>query len=474
MDMDWGLGGLEIDAGALDGVERSGIKACPNKEPVTQPRQSDLDLDDGFGFTFDQGLEATFDRRMFEFPAAAEARDSEESSMQIWGSFSQPAVASHSAEQGHPRNAPASHAGGSCQSQTDTMQSLENSFMQLSDPSSAEERPHPCQSQSLNRSNGDDNIGSSVDMWGFADLPCGSLKTTTSAPSQSFGSRSDNHRDTSQMMDSGRQQSSQSHSMWGATSQQNTSGPVHPREQHSLSQKDEFHLSRTMDTGSAQLVCSDNPNRNQAFVWGCGKEDEAYDESAVRLRCQQEGPPGPAGASLALPGWQADHRHGGTSSHATSLRDSIGWLCALKSLSLQFNSFHLGIACSSPSSDSVLAKHNLAVVSKYHHPQKRWDLVVLVRQVQLVAGEIDVLLADPTGEMEATVDRRVASAWPRAANEGTALLLTGVVAIAASAGICRLLIMEKNVVRIFCPSDVRPDDAESLRMEARTSVSGSS
>jgi len=34
-------------------------------------------------------------------------------------------------------------------------------------------------------------------------------------------------------------------------------------------------------------------------------EDDDVDEAAILLRCQQEGPPGPAGGSLALPGYSA-------------------------------------------------------------------------------------------------------------------------------------------------------------------------
>merc|ERR1712178_242674 len=101
---------------------------------------------------------------------------------------------------------------------------------------------------------------------------------------------------------------------------------------------------------------------------------------------------------------------------------------------------------------SFLKTNNLAAVARQSSPQ-RWDLAVVVRRVDLVAGEIDVIVSDPTGEMGATVDRRVAMSWPRAACEGTALLLAGVVAVGGADLPCRLLIMERNVARHFAPCD---------------------
>jgi len=99
-------------------------------------------------------------------------------------------------------------------------------------------------------------------------------------------------------------------------------------------------------------------------------------------------------------------------------------------------------------------------------------LAVLVRRVELIAGEIDIIIADPTGEIVATVDRRVAMAWPRAACEGTVLLLTDVIAVCGADLPCRLLIMEKNVAHHFTQGDVTPEQAESLIAEARASLSG--
>mmetsp|Transcript_41689 Transcript_41689/g.66206 ORF Transcript_41689/g.66206 Transcript_41689/m.66206 type:complete len:485 (-) Transcript_41689:114-1568(-) len=482
MDMDWGLGGLEIDSAALDGAERSTMQACSNMGSAAEFAKSDSNSQLRFGQrAFDLGLEDKLDTDMFGFSTASQA-----SMMQMW-SLSEPAATTHSPERRNLSqgvDSPAFQAGTTCRSQADdghgftpALASVESSAnsqaasfqnhassSNQAPPSNAPEMP----SQRLDRLG--DNENRSLHMWGApaGDVSLGNLQPAISAPSQPSRNQSSQLQDSAASHSLGR-----SENMWGAMSSPSTSGLVQPREQHSFSQSDELQVPRNVHTSAAQLVCSERTCQTQAFAWGCGKDDEACDESVLLLRCQQEGPPGPAGASLALPGY-ADHRNGGASSHAISLRDSVGWLCALKALNLPFNPFHLGASCTIPACESALAKHNLAMVRQQPNPQKRWDLVVLVRQVQLVAGEIDVLFADPTGEMEATVDRRVALAWPRAANEGTALLLTGVVAIWANASICRLLIMEKNVVRVFCSSDARPDEAESLRAEARANLSGSS
>merc|ERR1712004_211129 len=100
-------------------------------------------------------------------------------------------------------------------------------------------------------------------------------------------------------------------------------------------------------------------------------------------------------------------------SHAVSFSDSISWLSALKRLNLPFDAFHLGALGTAPSA-GIFATNNLAAVARTSFPPKRWDLLVLVRRVELVAGEIDLTVSDPTGEMGATVDRRVAIAWPHA------------------------------------------------------------
>lgn len=205
----------------------------------------------------------------------------------------------------------------------------------------------------------------------------------------------------------------------------------------------------------------------QVFAWGTQKEHEINDEAALLLKCQQEGPPGPAGGSLALPGWQSGQKKPASTSHALLLSESIGWLCALKVLQLPPNHFHLGVGSPASAGGSFMATNNLAAVASQPSPPKRWDLAVLVRRVELVAGEIDIIVSDPTGEMGATVDRRVAVSWPRAACEGTALLLAGVVAVRGADLPCRLLIMERNVARHFAPCDVKAEEAEALLTEAR-------
>jgi hypothetical protein len=201
-------------------------------------------------------------------------------------------------------------------------------------------------------------------------------------------------------------------------------------------------------------------------------EHDDVDEAAILLRCQQEGPPGPAGGSLALPGYSAEHSKLGDMSKGPPISESVGWLCALKFLKLPFDPFHLGAGGTSADHTSFLMTHNLAAVMRHPPPPRRWDLAVLVRRVELIAGEIDIIVADPTGEIGATVDRRVAMAWPRAACEGTVLLLTDVIAICGADLPCRLLIMEKNVAHHFTQGDVTPEQAESLIAEARASLSG--
>lgn len=199
------------------------------------------------------------------------------------------------------------------------------------------------------------------------------------------------------------------------------------------------------------------------------EEDE--DEDCILQRCRREGPPGPAGALPALTcSWTAA-RAGqapiSSSSGGGPLCECLGWLCALKVLDLPFDRFHLRGegTCTAP---SFMATQNLAEVSRHSWPPKRWHLVVVVRRVDLVAGEIDVVVGDPTAEMGATVDRRVSGTWPRAACEGTALLLAGVTAVRKTGAPCRLLIMDKTVVRAFSAGDMGADEAERLMAAART------
>mmetsp|Transcript_138550 Transcript_138550/g.254191 ORF Transcript_138550/g.254191 Transcript_138550/m.254191 type:complete len:352 (+) Transcript_138550:38-1093(+) len=200
------------------------------------------------------------------------------------------------------------------------------------------------------------------------------------------------------------------------------------------------------------------------------KREAEEDEECILQRCRREGPPGPAGALPALTcSWTAADAGQVPNSNARGggpLSECVGWLCALKALDLPFDRFHLRGSgpCTKP---SFMARQNLAEVSRQSWPRQRWHLVVVVRRVDLVAGEIDVVVGDPTGEMGATVDRRVPSTWPRAACEGTALLLAGVAAVRKTGGACRLLIMDKTVVRAFSAGDVRAEEAERLMASAR-------
>ena len=48
-----------------------------------------------------------------------------------------------------------------------------------------------------------------------------------------------------------------------------------------------------------------------------------------------------------------------------------------------------------------MATHNLAAVARCAWPPRRWHLLVLVRSVELVAGEINLRVCDATGQAEA-------------------------------------------------------------------------
>jgi len=184
---------------------------------------------------------------------------------------------------------------------------------------------------------------------------------------------------------------------------------------------------------------------------------DSEDEDAALLRSKQEGPPGPAGAVPALPGIRGVTRP--VASRRASLAQSVGWLCALRAMDLPLDRFHLGIGV--PERASFLTSHNLQTVRQSPTPS-RWYLMVLVKKVEVIAGEIEVIVFDPSGEMAATVDHRAPLTWARNICEGTALLLAGVLAV----GRCRLLIMAKSIVRIFGPSDVNAHDTQRLLSQA--------
>jgi len=212
-------------------------------------------------------------------------------------------------------------------------------------------------------------------------------------------------------------------------------------------------------------------------------------------RCRQEGPPGPASATLVAVGAQGG-RSIAAGGHATSggsrslLGEQVAWLCALRALNLPFDRFHLGaegIEAAPPS--SPMATHNLAAVARGLWPPRRWHLVVLVRRVEAVAGELAAVVADPTGEALATFDGSVAATWPQAAVEGSVLLLTNVVALPALAqatkasaqasahlDLPRLLVVARALGRCFSAAGegcgASPEEAAALLCEARLRLGG--
>lgn len=199
------------------------------------------------------------------------------------------------------------------------------------------------------------------------------------------------------------------------------------------------------------------------------------DEDALLLaRSRQEGPPGPAGAVLALPGLQGqpDVLQCRDGNSGPALAQNVAWLFALKALGLPFDGFHLGLTRHLPQSASptALETHNVSAVLANPWQPRRWHLLVQICRVELLAGEIDITVCDPTGEASATVDRRVHASWPRAICEGAVLLLGDVVSVPPVARARypkpRLLIMQRSLARAFTPSDVPPVEASELLVAA--------
>lgn len=204
--------------------------------------------------------------------------------------------------------------------------------------------------------------------------------------------------------------------------------------------------------------------------------DEAEDEASVLRRCRDEGPPGPAGLAPALPSIPGQGKRKGPvvpSMHGPPLSHCVSWLSALWTLDVPFDTFHLG-AGGAPRHESMIVQQNLAVVRRTPTP-RRWHLTVLVRNVEVAAGEADLVLQDPTGEMRASVDRRMLQAWPGKVTQGATLILAGVMAVPASrarATDCQLLIMSKSLVTPIHPSDVPEDKAKRLLADAEETLRG--
>lgn len=170
-----------------------------------------------------------------------------------------------------------------------------------------------------------------------------------------------------------------------------------------------------------------------------------------------------------------------------TLGEQVAWLLALRALNLPLDAFHLG-ACglnNAPMS-SPMATHNLAAVMRGVWPPRRWHLVVLVRRIAAVPGELAAVVADPTGEALATFDPEVSKHWPHAMVEGSALLLTNIVALppirppqggaalpaAAHLEKPRLLVLPRTLGRCFAAGDAPPEQAAALLSEARACLAG--
>mmetsp|Transcript_60384 Transcript_60384/g.143936 ORF Transcript_60384/g.143936 Transcript_60384/m.143936 type:complete len:380 (-) Transcript_60384:127-1266(-) len=200
-------------------------------------------------------------------------------------------------------------------------------------------------------------------------------------------------------------------------------------------------------------------------------DDKVSDEAALRL-AQQEGPPGPAGLAPALPGLRGERPSGGlVAANRTSLCQSVSWLLALKAQGLPFDPFHLGTTPDpAPGSSSLMASQNISQVIDItaRAGSQRWNLMVHVQRVTVVAGELDLLLRDPTGEIGAVVDYKLHGSMSRAFAEGATYWLNQVRALPTSP--CRLLIMQASLVRHFLPNDVGLSEAQELLQEARQSL----
>jgi len=201
-------------------------------------------------------------------------------------------------------------------------------------------------------------------------------------------------------------------------------------------------------------------------------DDDA--ESDLERKCQLEGPPGPAGAARAI--LNADRSELGSAAKGPRLFECVSWLAALRGLGLPWDHAHLGAGGSlSSAGDARLASNNLSTISRHvhEHPSRRWCALVFIRSVEMLAGEVETVVCDPTGEMGASVDRRLLHSQPKAICEGATLLLEGIVALMPVHGAsCRLLITERTVSKVFVPTDVAASQASCLFADARAVLGG--
>eukprot|EP00439_Symbiodinium_sp_Y106_P048081 s902_g6.t1 len=167
-------------------------------------------------------------------------------------------------------------------------------------------------------------------------------------------------------------------------------------------------------------------------------------------------PPGPAGRMLALPGARQSGLQQSTGvAGKIDWVDNLAWLRALKHLQLPFDVFTLG----QHRDGSLPGRQTLASLRALTDdvPQ-RCCLLVLVRTVEVLAGEVEALLCDPTGSAWASMDRRVAGAWPKACCEGSVLVLLGALALPGP----RLFVGPQAVTQVFPQSDSETAEVQGL------------
>lgn len=181
---------------------------------------------------------------------------------------------------------------------------------------------------------------------------------------------------------------------------------------------------------------------------------------------EDDEPPGPAGRMLALPGARQSGLQQSTGvAGKIDWVDNLAWLRALKHLQLPFDVFTLGQHRdgSLPGRQTIASLRTLA-----DDVPQRCCLLVLVRTVEVLAGEVEALLCDPTGSAWASMDRRVAGAWPKACCEGSVLVLLGALALPGP----RLFVGPRAVTQVFPQSDSETAEAAELRATAHRAALG--